>query len=61
MNNGESGQRSFASETAKHRGFCEATSLAAFGPHGQKAHNPRGMYKGVSPLYTFSFAYFFVV
>jgi hypothetical protein len=44
-------------ENAKHRGFCEATSLTAFGPHGKKAHNPRGMYKGVSPLYTFSFAF----
>ena len=33
-------RRHFTSETAKHRGFCEAASLTALGPYGQKAHEP---------------------
>ena len=33
-------RRHFASETAKHRGFCEATSLTTLGPHVQNTHNP---------------------
>ena len=47
-------RRYFASETAKHRGFCEAASLTTLGPHGQKAHKPRGYIGGYFPLCTFS-------
>ncbi len=33
-------RRHFASESPKHRGFCEATSLKTLGPHVQNTRNP---------------------
>ena len=51
----------FASETAKHRGFCEAASLKILGPHVQHTHKP-GIRKGSGlPLRTFSLVRFFDV
>ena len=50
-------RRHFASETAKHRGFCEAAYLTTLGPYVQNAHN-LGIRKGSGlPLRTFSLGF----